>query len=136
QAVAPQPLEPRWADDAVSIAAELDEVSTSSCDVVVTITIKDGWHINAHEPLQPHLLPTQLDVRGLGVQLLAVHYPEPTRRHEAGQDMLVYEGQLRVLARVKWPAESPQRPALRVLARLQPCNGASCHMVRDIVLSL
>ncbi|NCY25212.1 MAG: thioredoxin domain-containing protein, partial [Alphaproteobacteria bacterium] len=31
QAVAPQPLEPRWADDAVSIAAELDEVSTSSC---------------------------------------------------------------------------------------------------------
>lgn len=133
QPAAPQP---RWADDAVTASADLEAVSDNSCDVIVTLDIREGWHINAHEPLQPHVLPTQLDVRGYAVETLAVNYPQPEIRQLAGQEVRLYEGRVRLLARVKWPAESPQRPALRVLLRFQPCSAAACHLARDVALTL
>jgi DsbC/DsbD-like thiol-disulfide interchange protein len=53
------------------------EVQLSNTMVTVTINIAEGWHINAHKPLQSNLIATVLSIGGKEWQLETVQYPEP-----------------------------------------------------------
>ncbi len=114
------------------------ETNLSGTELTVTLHIKEGWHINAHKPLQPYLVATQLDVQG--AEILGINYPEPKTQAVAdsaseGQTLLVYEGKTTFRASLKWP-ESPVRPALKVMLTYQPCRETTCHARRDIVITL
>jgi uncharacterized protein YyaL (SSP411 family) len=123
------------ADATVSVSTAIfpaDAGPGEECELMVTLDIKDGWHINANRVNQPSLIPTQLDVQGRDIDLLGVAYPEPLRRGE----LLVYEGLITITARLHLPAKYKQRPLLRARLRYQPCTGDTCHQVRDISLSV
>lgn len=148
-----RPLPERYAETAAPPPAPQEAVSVSAalfppdagpgrpCEVIVSLDIAEGWHINASRPLQPYLIPTQLDVQGQGVELLAVDYPEPRRETmtdsaAGGQALLVYKGLVSITARLKLPAALPARPALKLALRFQPCRGTACHALRDVSLTL
>jgi uncharacterized protein len=131
-------------DDSVSVSATLfpaDAAPGTRCEVIITLDIREGWHINAHQGLAGYLIPTQVDVQGNGVEIIAIGYPEPLRRdnRSEGEALLVYEGLVTITARIKLPAadkKTGQRAPLRVMARFQPCRATACHAIRDIVVTL
>ena len=122
-------------DDSVAIETDLNDDT-----LTVNLHIRKGWHINAHQTLQPYLIPTQLDVQGQGVELLSVTYPEPhyyTNPDSAsqGQKIAIYKGHVTLTAKLKLP-ENPLRPEIKLSLRYQPCRQTTCHATRDLTLTL
>ncbi|UCD71093.1 MAG: hypothetical protein JSW70_08840, partial [Syntrophobacterales bacterium] len=68
--------------------------------VALQLDIEKGWHINAHEPLETSLIPTEvvleIDPR---FTLEKIHYPKP--EHKAFDfiqgELAVYEGKVLIL---------------------------------------
>lgn len=93
--------------------------------------IERGWHINAHEPKQPYLIPTELKLElPENVQHEPVEYPPPEKRKFAfsgDEELLVYEGKLGLATAIRVPADYP-RNELRIAAtlRYQACNDTTC----------
>lgn len=118
-----------------------DDVVTVSTDITgslltVTLTIKEGWHINAARTLQRFLIPTQLDVQGEGVKVDHMDFPAATYIPGAKDDLVaVYEGASEIKTQLSWPAGAP-RPPLKVRLRFQPCSGTLCHAPRDIAITI
>lgn len=122
-------------DDIVAVSTQLEGQTFA-----VTLRIREGWHINAPKPLQPYLIPTQLDVQGEGVELLGIDYPEPELlpmpdSASAGERLLVYKGTVTLRARLKWP-DPALPPMLKASLRFQPCRASTCHATRDLVITL
>jgi uncharacterized protein YyaL (SSP411 family) len=107
-----------------------DAKAGDNCEVLITVDLKEGWHINANKVEQPYLIPTQADVQGAGIQVLGVDYPEPIRTE---QGLLVYAGSITITVRIKLGAE---RKALKAWLRLQPCHGTTCYAVQDMALNV
>ena len=122
--------------DTVTATATLfpaDAKPGSACELLITLDIKDGWHINAMRSLQPFLIPTQIDVQG--VELIKLSAPEPL--HQPGQGdnetLLVYAGLVTFTAHIKLPQE---RGKIKAQLRYQACNESNCYAPKDLVLTL
>jgi len=121
-------------DEAITVTASLfpaDPMPGSACEILITLDIKDGWHINAHRVNQSFLIPTQLDIQGEGIELIDIIYPEPLRRTGSeNQILLQYEGLITLSARIRMLKREP----IKAMLRFQPCHGTSCHAVKDVVI--
>ena len=97
--------------------------------VSVEVTIEPGWHVNAHEPKDPFLVPTTLDVvPPRGVKVGPVEYPPAVDRvlaFSGGKPMALYEGQIHVGASVTGTPEAGA-PPLRARLRYQACDDSRC----------
>lgn len=128
-------------DEIVTAAAQLVPAGAKpgeACELHVTLHIKEGWHINAPTPLQPYLIPTQIDVQG--AELQEIIYPDPEIRPSldsasAGQKLLVYEGSTRIRVRLTLPQAASRAP-LKIQLRFQPCRETTCHTTRDLALTI
>ena len=80
--------------------ASQDTVHPSeSFDITVTATIKEGFHINSHRPLDEFLVPTALKFDATdGISFGPVTYPEPTIRSFAfsNNKMSVFENKIKM----------------------------------------
>lgn len=94
-----------------------------SVELVVTVEIDPGYHINANPASDPELIPTQLTLEGHPD--LAVTYPASHvfKAPFAPQGIAVYEDRITLRARLPQGAESLS-PAARL--RVQACNDRSC----------
>jgi thiol:disulfide interchange protein len=102
----------------------------------VVIEIPSGWHINAHEPLDEFLIPTQVVLEPPdGFAVDAVVYPEPVlATFSFSQDqMAVYEHSAAV-GLVVAVAEhvAPGEYALPGTLRYQACNDTICAPPRTL----
>jgi len=84
------------ANGAVQVRAKLDRAAGV---VNFTISVAEGWHINAHEPLEDYFIPTALQVNGtaLGPET----YPAPlitTLAFNSTTPLALYEGVVRLSA--------------------------------------
>lgn len=109
--------------------------ASTSGEPVLEIIIADGWHINAHEPLEEHYIATELALLGADTrQHWTVAYPQPVVRklRFADKPMALYEG--RVLIPVqRAPSGQPPR-ALRFTA--QACSDSICLAPETVVMTL
>ncbi len=99
----------------------------ASGDIVVAIMLADGWHINAHQPLEEYFIATELVVEdSLG---LAVHYPEPVVKALSFNEtpLALYEGELRLVAKSGAGTESR-----RVRLVLQACSDEICLQPEEL----
>lgn len=72
---------------------------SESFDITVTATIKQGFHINSHRPLDEFLVPTALKFDATdGISFDPVSYPEPTIRSFAfsNNKMSVFENKIKM----------------------------------------
>ena len=101
-----------------SSSAELVEVAGSPAPVrlapgeaveaAVVLRVAEGWHINAHEPLQDFLIGTALLLSAPeGLSVLALRYPEPrlARFAFATEALAVYEGTTSITFRLRAVAD-------------------------------
>jgi len=98
--------------------------------LVVDLSIRPGWHINAHKTLQEELIPTVvgLETPVAGWHFDAVSYPIPVLKtlgflHE---ELALYEGQVRITMNLRQTDPAYAEPLIPVVLRLQACDDSVC----------
>jgi thiol:disulfide interchange protein DsbD len=98
--------------------------------VALQLDIKKRWHINAHEPLETSLVPTEVvletDPR---LKLEKIHYPKPKRKtFEFIQgELAVYEGKVFIFMDLAVSPEAvPGEGRISGKIIYQPCDNRSC----------
>jgi uncharacterized protein YyaL (SSP411 family) len=100
-------------------------------DVIVTLVIKDGWHVYANPTGADFLIPTTLTLTPGGpATLAAVRYPAGTAKLAtpgSTDTASVYEGKVKLTARVRLDAQARPGPlALSLKVGYQACNDRAC----------
>lgn len=106
-------------------------VRGGSTRIDVVAEIQRGWHIQAHRPNEPFVIPTELTfVLPAGVTAETVEYPAPESAEFAfapGKTLLVYAGRVTCTTSVHLPAGFPdEQVPLEARLRYQACNDDSC----------
>lgn len=100
------------------------------------VRLSDGWHVNAHGPDRPYLIPTELTVEAPpGTRVTAINYPEPVvraLRFAPGAPLRLYEGRFTIGVRVAGAASGPLTGRLRY----QACNDETCLAPRTLSVSV
>jgi len=97
----------------------------------IILEIARGWHINAHRPNEPFLIPTNIVLTlPPGVAADPLTFPPPDKKTFAfapGKQLLVYEGKVGITTALSVPADY-QGQQLRIHAELryQACNDTNC----------
>jgi hypothetical protein len=100
-------------------------------DVVLTAKIPDGTHIESHQPPEPSLIPTMVEVDG--IDQATVEYPAPVRKDlgfASAIELWVYAGAPRFIVRGQAP---PEVGRVRGRLRYQPCVNGACLPPRTAV---
>ncbi len=92
----------------------------------LTLHIKPGWHINAHQPLQDTLIPTALSVVGTDWQLLEADYPAASvvKLGFQSEPLAIYQGEVNILATLRRKANAAAKVAVEL--RMQTCGERVC----------
>lgn len=100
--------------------------------LTVSINLKPGWHINAHQPLQNDLIPTKISL--IDGKLSQVIYPSPVlKKLNFGQEELaLYENQVNLMA--KLPDNLGHSTYLPVQVQLQACNNKHCLAPETVIV--
>lgn len=66
--------------------------------VTVSVTIPEGWHVNANVAADEFLKPSTLDIRARGIEFESPIWPEPIREYSEALDLenLVFKGTFEV----------------------------------------
>lgn len=99
--------------------------------LAVVATIKEGFHINSHKPIQDYLIPTRVELlEASAFVVVKVDYPPgelKTFGFAPDEKLSVYEGIVRVPVRLR---AKPNAPAgtheLRLAFHYQACNDRFC----------
>jgi uncharacterized protein YyaL (SSP411 family) len=99
--------------------------------LTIELTIRPGWHINAHETLQDDLIPTvvELNTRVPEWRSGDLSYPQPILKtlNFQRQVLALYEGQVRITMDLQQTDPAvPVPPILPVALRLQACDDSVC----------
>ncbi|MDG2308101.1 MAG: cytochrome c biogenesis protein CcdA [Candidatus Binatia bacterium] len=109
----------------VKLGGHIETSEAGSVSVRAIVEIASGYHINAHVPDEPFLIPTVLTLGADGIEFAKPTYPEPdSQEFEFAPDkpMLVYDGTIEILAGASPKPDGPVHAKLRY----QACNHERC----------
>jgi len=112
----------------VSVQPDILDLSSGSTDLTVTLTIAKGYHLNAHQPGDPSLIPTQLELLPASPLQLTVQYP-PGRVEQypfADAPLNVYDGTITLQATVHAPATKATERNPQLILHYQACTQDRC----------
>ena len=119
-------------ESVVKVAAQPLEIPAGgSGEAIVSVTIKNGYHINANPPTYPYLKATDLEISPAdGVSTGLVSYPRPLNKKFpfAEKPLAVYEGETGLKATLK--ADKGAKPGQRSISarlRIQACDDQVCY---------
>ncbi|MFW5682984.1 MAG: DUF255 domain-containing protein, partial [Phycisphaeraceae bacterium] len=115
--------------DPVTVEADPGEVHVDGqAEITVTLRIDEGFHVNAAEPSSDWLVPTELSLRGAEGVELEVDYPEPASAAFAfaDQPIDVYEGEVKLTARLRKSADAQRVEPGELVVTYQPCDASRC----------
>lgn len=105
------------ANGAVQVRAEINR---PIAEITLVISVAEGWHINAHQPLEDYLIPTTLSINAEAMGPSA--YPAPlitTLSFNSSTPLALYEGEIRLTGPIQAGANS-------VALTLQSCSDEIC----------
>ena len=99
--------------------------------VVVAIDVPDGCHVQSHEPVEPFLIATalELDDPPAGLKLAEPHYPaaEPERFDWSSIVLTVYRGTIEIVVPLEVAATAcPGPTTISGRVRYQGCTETAC----------
>ncbi|HJP92640.1 MAG TPA: protein-disulfide reductase DsbD domain-containing protein [Pyrinomonadaceae bacterium] len=102
-----------------------------SGDLIVSLKIAKGYHVNANPPTYSYLIPTELQLQpSAGIAVQFITYPDPlTKKFPfAEKPLKVYEGDTLVKANLKADASAqPGKHNLSAKLRVQACDDKVCY---------
>jgi len=124
------------ANGAVAIKATVQADDNNKFKLILDLSLKPGWHVNAHQPLQKDLIATEVKLAdNQHWQLESVIYPEPEKKKLAFQEteLALYEKQLLLQATILKKIEAVLK--IPILVTLQACNEQHCLAPETIKIS-
>ena len=110
-----------------------------TCQIVVLLDVKEGWHINANPPSPDFLKPTKLSFKSKsGVTLAEPTYPKGHGFKMEGEetDAMVYEGEVAVFGTLTVPKTSGGlTDEMEITVNYQACNEKGCLPPKSIKLT-
>ncbi|MGH9440685.1 MAG: cytochrome c biogenesis protein CcdA [Thermoanaerobaculia bacterium] len=101
-----------------------------SFSLVVTATLRAGWHVNAHKPSEDYLIATNVSLTApAGITFAELQYPPATQVKFSFSDkpLAVYEGAIEVKGRGAVAAAATPGPReVSGVFSYQPCNDKQC----------
>lgn len=111
----------------------------ATCQFIVLLNIKEGWHINANPPQPDYLKPTKVTFKSkLGATLSDIKYPAGHGFKFAGEDndAMVYEGEVAIRGTLTIPEKAAgQVDEMEILINYQACNESGCQPPKSIKLT-
>ena len=108
-----------------------------SMPVALHFRIKEGLHINSHEPREEFLIPTVLSIPdSSGVRLEAATYPpgkEFVLPVDPGTKLIVYTGEFAIQARI---VAQPGDHMVEAKLRYQACDANACLPPKTITVPI
>ncbi|HHL21026.1 MAG TPA: hypothetical protein ENJ52_05805, partial [Aliiroseovarius sp.] len=104
---------------------------TRAGQVTFTLTMKPGWHVNAHAPLEDYFIPTSLEVAGRPLPADAYPAPQVKALGFNPAPLALYDGTLTLRA----PLPATDTPA-RAKLTLQSCNDEICLAPEELDFTL
>jgi len=127
------------ADERTPLEAEWRRETTAAQDtrtLALDVRVRDGWHVNAHDPNRPYLIATELTVEPPpSVTVAAIDYPEAvlrSLRFAPGEPLRLYEGRFTIGVRLSGAATGPVTGRLRY----QACSDETCLPPRTLPVSM
>lgn len=115
-------------------------VGGSPFELLLLLSIEDGWHINAHKPLQSYLIGTTFKLSGQQkFQLKQSRYPKAQMLQFGFSDdtLKVYEGKVPVFVTLQAPLNlQPGTYTLLGSLDVQACNNSICLKPSTLPVSL
>ena len=106
----------------------------------IAVAIRDGWHVNSNRPLSDDLIPTVLSAAsGPGAWALEdVRYPraETVRLSFQDEPLAVYQGEVRLSARVTPGGDEGPASVVSVRLKIQACDDRVCLRPEELVLEV
>ncbi|MCK5877486.1 MAG: DUF255 domain-containing protein [Candidatus Marithrix sp.] len=109
-------------------------------NIIVTIKISEGWHINAHKPFQNNLIATILSLEESRWQLQTMEYPKPKQQSLKWQQekLALYEGTIQLCGKLKpiFPVPKNIELANTILEfklKFQACNDKFCLPPEELI---
>ncbi len=106
--------------------------------VVFSFALSKGWHVNAHEPLDPFLIATELTLdEHAHFTLASVEYPEASLLtfSFSNEKMAVYETEFAITAVLRAAPDAPDgEHVLQGSLRYQACNDKQCAPPKNLPL--
>ncbi len=104
--------------------------------LVLEVHVRDGWHVNAHDPDRPYLIPTELTVEPpAGVTVVGIDYPDAvlrSLRFATGAPLRLYEGRFDIGVRLSGATSGTVMGRLRY----QACSDDTCLPPRILPINL
>ncbi len=97
--------------------------------ISVRIKIKNGWHVNSHQPLQKVLIPTAITLgKQKGWCLEQVDYPAPIFKKVAFYEkpLALFENRLDLTLQVRHCQMTKDLKRLPVNIKIQACSEKQC----------
>ena len=109
------------------------DLTAGSDTLRITLRIHEEYHLNAHDPGQEGVTPTELRLEDGPGLALAVQYPDGAAREYAfaDQPLNVYEGELVLTATVTRTDDAAGRTDPTLVLRYQVCTDQSCLEPRE-----
>ncbi len=112
-------------------------VAGATTRITAIAQVDSGWHVNAHRPNEPFLIPTAIRLElPPGVTAGEMTYPAPEAKTFAfaeGKELLVYEGEIVMSAALAVAASAaPGTIDVTATLRYQACNDTTCLPPRDV----
>ena len=109
-----------------------------TCQIVVLLNVKAGWHINANPPQPDYLKPTKATFKSsVGVSLSDTKYPKGHGFQLDGEteEAIVYEGEIAIHGTLIVPRESSGKvDDMEIMIHYQACNEKGCQPPKTITL--
>ncbi len=121
------------ANGAVRVRARI----TDERQLLLDISIRDGWHINADKPLSKGLIPTRLSLTDTDWQLDSVYFPA-SRMVQLGfqeEPLAVFEKELQISASLNHTA-SHESLIMSLELQIQACSHEVCLLAETIKLEV
>ncbi len=110
-----------------------------TCQIIVLLDVKEGWHIQANPPSPDFLIPTKLSFKSkAGVTLAEPKYPKGHGFKMEGEETesMVYDGEVALLGTLTVPkASGGQTDEMEITVNYQACNKDGCQPPKSIKLT-
>ena len=102
--------------------------------LIMTLQIKPGWHINSHKPLQKYLIPTTISLPD--DELNNIIYPAASLKKLSfgQQELALYENRINLTATL--PEAYANKPLITIQTRLQACDDKHCLAPETIIIAV
>jgi hypothetical protein len=105
---------------------------SGTSELVLTVTVESGWHLNANDADRPYVIPTTLDIEApTGTTIESIRYPDAVVRSlgfAPDTPLRLYEGTFTIGVRVA--GVPPERFGAKL--GYQACNDETCLPPRTL----